>query len=407
MKLIKTHNMAFKLRSHNTGSIPLHKSGGGSFKKNPFSNIKTPLFAIDPVIDPTKKDKEKKKKEEKNDSGYEEIGRNVTTRTGFQGDVEGTFEDTNIKEQRIEEGYDIQVTPGGSRTKLPDDEYIASLIRSGIGREEAVRRKLIDPKFAEQFPLLIDDRERVETTFTPNPPPENLYSSYDTGYAYNTDFGTGGKLNYIGRTDDPAEAMKIVQRGENVSARTNAAVQGLGGSQQQGGTSGIVDADQNNFQSEQGFVVGINNEENYDAYDNFGLGRLRGVTPYGHREGQSMLQSGGIAQEYQNAKTAILEKYRGVKDRTGLKQELQKLKDLKTAQIEAAQSGSFFSPEMKQKFDDSHDTIYERAQPTGLFTKPKGGGRSAVIATPSETNTNTTVDSGFLNNILNELNLKR
>ena len=399
IKIQKTHNMAFKLRSNNTGSIPLHKSGGGSFKKNPFSSIKTPLFAIDPVIDPTKKEKEKEKPNTRTETTTTSDWRNtgepvVAIRPGEQDGVSGTFIDTTTNRER-DINQEVAGEGGGSAT------FNAAFAKA---RNQGLPSFTFGGK--EYTTDLAEDKDSsLSTEFIPDPQPpqENPYSSYDTGYAYNADFGGGGRLGYVGRTDDPTEALRIVERGENVSAGTDATVKGLGTSQQHGGTSGMVDADRNNFQSEQGFVVGIRNEGDYDAYDNFGLGRLRGVTPYGHREGTSMLQSGAIAQEYQNAKTAILEKYRGVKDRTGLKQELQKLKDLRTAQIAAAQSGKFYSPEMKQRFEDSHDTIYERAQPTGLFTEPGGGGRSGQIATPSET----TIDTGFLEQFLTEQQAER
>jgi hypothetical protein len=58
---------------------------------------------------------------------------------------------------------------------------------------------------------------------------------------------------------------------------------------------------------------------------------------------------------------------------------------------------------MKQRFTDSHDTIYERKQDDGLFTQPTGGGRSGLIASPSET----TINSGFLNTVLSDLELAK
>ena len=395
--------MAFKLRSNNTGSIPLHKSGGGSFKKNPFSSIKTPLFAIDPVIDPTKK---KKEEEEKTASEYEEIGRNVTTRRGEQDGVAGTFTDTDITERMDFDDFIPSATQNTPQTTdVP--KYIESLKKRfpGVPGSELIEQGFISPEFADQFPLDYDQRNRLETSFDPDTevPLENPYSSYDTGYAYNADFGGGGRLGYVGRTNDPTEALRIIERGENVSAGTNATVQGLGTSQQQGGTSGMVDADRNNFQSEQGFVVGINNEGDYDAYDNFGLGRLKGSTPYGYREGTSMLQSGAIGQEFIKSRNALRQEYKGQENRTEFTQQLQELKDLRDAKIAAARSGTFYSPEMKQRFEDSHDTIYERKQPGGLFTKPGGGGRSGEIATPSET----TIDTGFLEQFLTEQQAKR
>ena len=384
--------MAFKLRSNNTGSIPLHKSGGGSFKKNPFSSIKTPLFAIDPVIDPvidpTKKEKEKPntRTETTTTSDWRNTGEPVVARRpGEQDGVSGTFIDTTTNRER-DINQEVAGEGGGSVT------FNAAFAKA---RNQGLPSFTFGGK--EYTTDLAEDKTRLETDsslsteFIPDPqtPQENPYSSYDTGYAYNADFGGGGRLGYVGRTDDPAEALKIVERGENVSARTNATVQGLGMSQQQGGTSGMVDADRNNFQSEQGFVVGIRNEDDYNDYDRFGLGRNQ--------------RDGVIMKDFVSGRNALRQKYKGQENRTEFTQELQKLKDLRDAQTAAAQSGKFYSPEMKQKFDDSHDTIYERRQPTGLFTEPGGGGRSGQIATPSET----TINTGFLDQFLTEQRAKK
>lgn len=375
--------MAFKLRSNNTGSIPLHKGGVGSFKKNPFSSIKTPLFAIDPVIDPTKKEKEKPntRTETTTTSDWRNTGEPVVARRpGEQDGVSGTFIDTTTNRER-DINQEVAGEGGGSVTF---NAAFAEARRQGL------------PSFTfggEPYTTdLAEDETRLETDsslsteFIPDPevPQENPYSSYDTGYAYNADFGGGGRLGYVGRTDDPTEALRIVERGENVSAGTDATVKGLGTSQLQGGTSGMVDADRNNFQSEQGFVVGIRNEGDYNDYDRFGLGRNQ--------------RDGVIMKDFVSGRNALRQKYKGQENRTEFTQELQKLKDLRDAQTAAAQSGKFYSPEMKQKFDDSHDTIYERRQPTGLFTEPEGGGRSGQIATPSET----TINTGFLDQFLTE-----
>jgi hypothetical protein len=383
--------MAFKLRSNNTGSIPLHKGGVGSFKKNPFSSIKTPLFAIDPVIDPVIDPIKKEKEKEKTASEYEEIGRNVTTRRGEQNGVAGTFTDTDITERMDWDDFIPSATQGPQTTDVP--KYLESLKKRfpGVPGSELIERGFIGPEFADQFPLDYDQRSRLETSFDPDPevPLENPYSSYDTGYAYNADFGGGGNLGYVGRTDDPAEALRIVERGENVSAGTNATVKGLGTSQQQGGTSGMVDADRNNFQSEQGFVVGIRNEGDYNDYDRFGLGRNQ--------------RDGVIMKDFISGRDALRQKYKGQENRTEFTKQLQKLKDLRDAKIAAAQSGRFYSPEMEQIFEDSHDTIYERRQPGGLFTRPEGGGRSGQIATPSET----TINTNFLEQFLTEQAAKK
>jgi len=380
--------MAFKLRSNNTSSIPLHKGGVGSFKKNPFSSIKTPLFAIDPVIDPTKKEKEKPntRTETTTTSDWRNTGEPVVARRpGEQDGVSGTFVDTTINRER-DINQDVTGEGGGSVTF---NAAFAEARRQGL------------PSFTfggEPYTTeLAEDKTRLETDsslsteFIPDPevPQENPYSSYDTGYAYNADFGGGGRLGYVGRTDDPTEALRIVERGENVSAGTDATVKGLGTSQQQGGTSGMVDADRNNFQSEQGFVVGIRNEGDYNDYDRFGLGRNQ--------------RDGVIMKDFVSGRDALRQKYKGQENRTEFTQQLQKLKDLRDAKIAAAQSGKFYSPEMEQRFKDSHDTIYERKQPGGLFTKPGGGGRSGEIATPSET----TINTGFLEQFLTEERAKK
>ena len=382
--------MAFKLRSNNTGSIPLHKGGVGSFKKNPFSSIKTPLFAIDPVIDPTKKEKEKPntRTETTTTSDWRNTGEPVVVRRpGEQGGVSGTFIDTTTNRER---DINQEVAGEGGGGSVDFNAAFAEARRQGL------------PSFTfggEPYTTdLAEDKARLETDsnlsteFIPDPiipPMENPYSSYDTGYAYNADFGGGGNLGYVGRTDDPAEALRIVERGENVSAGTNATVKGLGTSQQQGGTSGMVDADRNNFQSEQGFVVGIRNEGDYNDYDRFGLGRNQ--------------RDGVIMKDFISGRDALRQKYKGQENRTEFTQQLQELKDLRDAKTAAAQSGRFYSPEMEQKFKDSHDTIYERAQPTGLFTEPGGGGRSGQIATPSET----TINTGFLKQFLTEQAAKK
>ena len=377
--------MAFKLRSNNIGSIPLHNNGGGSFKKSPFSNVKTPLFAIDP----TKKEKEKPntRTETTTTSDWRNTGEPVVARRpGEQDGVSGTFIDTTTNRER-DISQEVAGEGGGS---VDFNAAFAEARRQGLS-SFTFGGKPYTTDLAEDEARLETDSS-LSTEFIPDPiipPMENPYSSYDTGYAYNADFGGGGNLGYVGRTDDPAEALRIVERGENVSAGTNATVQGLGTSQQQGGTSGMVDADRNNFQSEQGFVVGIRNEGDYNDYDRFGLGRNE--------------RDGVIMKDFVSGRDALRQKYKGQENRTEFTQQMQKLKDLRDAKMAAAQSGKFYSPEMEQRFKDSHDTIYERAQPTGLFTEPGGGGRSGRIATSSET----TINTGFLEQFLTEQAAKK
>ena len=101
--------MAFKLRSHSQGSLPLHNGGQGSFKKNPFSNKISPLS----VIDPTKELKEKPstRTETTTTSDWRNTGEPaVVRRPGEQGGVSGTFVDTTTSRER---DINQDVTGGG------------------------------------------------------------------------------------------------------------------------------------------------------------------------------------------------------------------------------------------------------------------------------------------------------
>ena len=381
--------MAFNLRSHTKGSIPLHNGGGGSFKKNPFSNIKTPLM----VIDPTKEKEEKKKKEEPTASEYEEIGRAVTTRRGEQDGVAGTFTDTNITERMDFEDNNIEVQPGQEITNLPNDEYIASLVKSGIGREEALRRKLIDPSFAEQFPLDYDQRNRLESSFAPDPstpPVENPYVSYATGSQSAQDFGAVGSFGY---TRDPQRAMKIIERGRRTSNSEVQPVERLRMSQQQGGSSGLADKNRSNLQAEEQYVLGLKNPEDYRMGLEYGKGY--------------------VTEMLKKERDALRQKYKGQENRAEYQNEVNALKEKARNYFESAKSGQFATPGMQERFESSHDTIYNKQQPeidpklleglsraqqTAAIKRSKGGGRTGAVKPSSVT----TIDNRFLDELLNK-----
>lgn len=353
--------MAFKLRSHTKGSIPLHNGGGGSFKKTPFSNIKTPLM----VIDPTKEKEEKKKKEEPTASEYEEIGRAVTTRRGEQDGVAGTFTDTNITERMDFEDNNIEVQPGQEITNLSNDEYIASLVNSGIGREEALRRKLIDPSFAEQFPLDYDQRNRLESSFAPDEKVRKQYEGIVSGFSTASDFGEKGYSQNYDFSDNNEQSKKIIRRmraNEEAGVRP---VETIRGRFNQGGSAGLVDTDRRNRQAEQGQVFGIINKEDYDLGQDFGMGYIN--------------------KNYKQAIADARQSFQVHGNPKRLKAEKEIALVLANKQRYQAKSGAFATPEMEQKYNQSYDTLYSR-----MLDVPKtGGGRTGRPVTSATTNVDT------------------
>ena len=358
--------MAFKLRSHSFGSTPLHKEGTGSFQKNPFSNIKTPLR----VVDPTKEKIKKEKKEPSGEAeGFEEVGRNTTTRRGEQNGVAGTFTDTNIKKRKINEGYDIQVEPASRLTDLPDDEYIASIKRSypGITGQEAVERGFIKPRFAEQFPLDIDDIEEVETTFTPDEETKKEYQGFVSGSSTASDFGATG---YNQRYDLSDERSKKIIKSMRANEKFNTQqVAKIRGDFNQGGSAGLVDIDTRNRQAEQGQVFGIINKENYNLGQNFGMGYIN--------------------ENYKQAIDTARENFRVHGNRERLEAEKEIALALAKKQRSQARSGAFATPEMEQKYNQSYDTLYSRM----INGSKTGGGRTGRPVTSATTN----VDTGYFN----------
>lgn len=378
--------MAFKLRSHSQGSLPLHNGGQGSFKKNPFSNIKTPLMVTDPVVDPTKKLKEKPTTSE-----YEEIGRAVTTRRGEQGGVAGTFTDTNITE-RMDYNDEIPTATGGSQTEnIP--KYLDNLKKRfpGVPGSVLIEQGFIGPEFQDQFPLDYDQRDRLETSFVPDPvepPVENPYSSYAIGSQTAHDFGASGRDGY---TNDPQAAMKIIERGRRGSSSAVIPVQGLRSSQTHGGSSGLVDKDRRNFQAEEQYVLGLKNAQDY----RMGLDSGKGY----------------VTEMLKKERDALRQKYKGQENRAEYQNEVNALKEKAKNYFELAKSGEFATPEMKERFEASHDTIYNKQQPDidpklleGLSRAQRfnaertfrGGGRTGRVK-PSSVTTN---DTRFLDEIL-------
>lgn len=380
--------MAFKLRSHTQGSLPLHNGGQGSFKKNPFSNIKTPLMVTDPVIDPTEKLKEKPITSE-----YEEIGRNVTTRRGEQGGVAGTFTDTNVTE-RMDYNDEIPIATGGAQTEnIP--QYLENLKKRFPGTPGSVliEQGFIGPEFEDQFPLDYDQRSRLETSFVPDPvkpPVESPYVSYATGNQSAQDFGAVGSFGY---TRDPQRAMKIIERGRRTSNSEVQPVERLRMSQQQGGSSGLVDKDRSNLQAEEQYVLGLRNPEDY----RMGLESGKGY----------------VTEMLKKERDALRQKYKGQENRAEYQNEVNALKEKARNYFESARSGQFATPEMQERFESSHDTIYNKQQPeidpklleglsraqqTAAIKRFKGGGRTGAVKPSSVT----TIDNRFLDELLNK-----
>lgn len=380
--------MAFKLRSHTQGSLPLHNGGQGSFKKNPFSNIKTPLMVTDPVVDPTKKLEEKPTASE-----YEEIGRAVTTRRGEQDGVSGTFTDTNITE-RMDYNDEIPTATGGSQTEnIP--QYLDNLKKRfpGVPGSVLIEQGFIGPEFQDQFPLDYDQRDRLESSFVPDPvepPVENLYSSYAIGSQSAQDFGASGRYGY---TNDPQDAMNIIRRGRRGSSSAVRPVEGLGASQQQGGSSGLVDKDRSNLQAEEQYVLGIKNKQDY----------FKGLD-YG---------KGYVTEMLKKERDALRQKYKGQENRAEYENEVNALKEKAKNYFESVKSGKFATTEMQERFEGSHDTIYNKQQPdtdpklleglnraqqAAVIKRSKGGGRTGVVKPSSVT----THDTRFLDEFLNK-----
>ena len=378
--------MAFKLRSHSQGSLPLHNGGQGSFKKNPFSNKISPLS----VIDPTKKLEEKPntRTETTTTSDWRNTGEPVVARRpGEQDGVSGTFVDTTINRER-DINQDVTGEGGGSVTF---NAAFAEARRQGL------------PSFTfggEPYTTdLAEDKSRLETDsnlsteFIPDPiepPMENPYQAYAIGNQAASDFGAAGSFGY---TYDPQRAMGIVERGRRTANSGVQPVEGLGMSQQQGGTSGLVDKDRSNLQAEEQYVLGLKNEDDYRS----GLDSGKGY----------------VTEMVKQGKAALRQKYKGQENRAEYQAEVNALKEKARNYFDLAKSGEFATPEMKQRFAASHDTIYSKQQPkidpellkglnraqqTNAQRLFEGGGRTGKAMQSSVTSH----DTGFLDDFFDE-----
>jgi len=360
--------MAFKLRSHSQGSLPLHGVAQGSFKKNPFSNKISPLS----VIDPTKELEEKPntRTETTKTSDWRNTGEpTVVRRTGEKDGVSGTFVDTITNRER-DINQNVTGEGGGS---IPFNTAFAEARRQGLP-SFTFGGESYTTDLSEDKPRLETD-SNLSTEFIPDPiepPMENPYKSYATGTQSATDFGASGTYGY---EQDPEEAMRIIERGRRTANSGVQPVERLGMSQQQGGTSGLVDRDRNNFQAEEQYVLGLRNPDDYRA----GLDSGRGY----------------ITEMIKKERDALRQKYKGQENRAEYQNEANALKEKARNYFESARSGNFATPEMQERFAASHDTIYSKQQPKQLT---RTGGRTGRAKQSSVTSN----DTRFLDDYLNQ-----
>ena len=359
--------MAFKLRSQAQGSLPLHSGGQGSFKKNPFSNKISPLSAIDP----TKKLEEKPntRTETTTTSDWRNTGEPVVARRpGEQDGVSGTFVDTTTNRER-DINQDVTGEGGGSVTF---NAAFAEARKQGLP-SFTFGGEPYSTDLAEDKPKLETD-SNLSTEFIPDPikpPMENPYQSYAIGNQSAQDFGASGSYGY---TQDPQEAMGIVERGRETAGSSVQPVEGLGMSQQQGGTSGLIDEDRSNLQAEEQYVLGLTNTEDY----RMGLDSGKGY----------------ITEMIEQGKGALRQKYKGQENRAEYQAELNALKEKARNYFGLARSGKFATPEMRERFAASHDTIYNKQQP---IQTQRTGGRTGRAMSSSVTSNDTRFLDEFLN----------
>ena len=361
--------MAFKLRSQTQGSLPLHSSGQGSFKKNPFSNKISPLSAIDP----TKKLEEKPntRTETTTTSDWRNTGNpTVARRPGEQNGVSGTFVDTTTDRER-DINQDVTGEGGGSVTF---NAAFAEARKQGLP-SFTFGGEPYSTDLAEDKPKLETD-SNLSTEFIPDPikpPMENPYQSYAIGNQSARDFGASSSYGY---TQDPQEAMGIVERGRRTAGSGVQPVEGLGRSQQQGGTSGLIDKDRSNLQAEEQYVLGLTNTEDY----RMGLDSGKGY----------------VTEMIKQGRDALRQKYKGQEDRAEYQAELNALIEKGRNYFDSSKLGNFPTPEMQQRFAASHDTIYNKQQ------QPKQeyrtGGRTGRAMSSSVTSN----DTRFLDELLNQ-----
>jgi hypothetical protein len=359
--------MAFKMK-HKLTSVGLKQKST------------TPLLNIDPTDKDINKQKEL--------SNYNEINRSVTTRRGMQNNMPGTFTDTNITE-RADFDTEIPVAKGGEQTtNVP--EYIENLKKRfpGVPGSVLIEEGYIGPEFQDEFPLDYDQRDRLETTFAPDPALEevNNYVGFVSGMGTASDFAAKGYSQNYDHTPGQRKSKNIIKRMRDNEAAGVMPVEKIYGQYNQGGSAGLVDADSRNRQAEQGTVLGIINREDFDLGQNFGMGYINS--------------------EYKAAIELARENFQTHKDKTLLAQEKAKALEKAKQQRDAAKSGTFATPEMQQRFERSHDTIYNRRQQTppkfkgtraqqaAQLRQWKGGGRTGAVKPGSITS----VDTGYFDN---------
>ena len=271
---------------------------------------------------------------------------------------------------------EIPIATGGEQTtNVP--EYLETLKKKypGVPGSVLIEQGFIGPEFEDQFPLDYDQRDRLESTFVPDPadtPMENPYKSYAIGTQSARDFGASGEYGY---TQDPQEAMRIIQRGRRTANSGVQPVERLGMSQQQGGTSGLVDKDRDNLQAEEQYVLGLKNPDDYRA----GLDSGKGY----------------VTEMVKKERDALRQKYKGQENRAEYQNEVNALKEKARNYFESARSGNFATPEMQERFAASHDTIYNKQQPK---QSTRTGGRTGRAKQSSVTSN----DTRFLDDYLNQ-----
>jgi hypothetical protein len=339
--------MAFKLKHTGNSAFLFH----GDPTEHPQGDVKSkPVFSED---------------------DYTEVGRNVTTRRGEQDGVMGTFTDTNITE-RADFNTEIPSAIGGEQTKnVP--EYIEGLKKRfpGVPGSVLIEQGFIGPEFGDQFDLDYSQRDRLESSFTPDAVPEKInYAGFVSGMGTASDFGARGYSQNYDNTADQRRSKNIIKRMQANEAAGVMPVKKIYGQYNQGGSAGLVDTDTRNRQAEQGQVLGIINKEDFDLGQNFGMGYIN--------------------QNLKDARAAARERFSEHKDPAILEQEKKAALALANEQRALAKSGKFATPEMEKRYKGSHDVIFSR-----MLNAPKtGGGRTGKTVTSATTN----VDTGYFDN---------
>lgn len=307
------------------------------------------------------------------DTDYKEISRNVTTRRGEENNRPGTFTDTNIKE-RADFNVNIpDATPGG---RIPDTEvptYLEGLKKRfpGVSGSVLIEGGYIDPAFGDQFPEITDERNRVETTFEPDPydipPPKKQYQGIVSGMSTAMDFGGSGYSQNYDFSNNYEKSQNLIRRMRRNEESSVMPVRKIYGQYNQGGSAGLVDTDRNNRQAEQGKVLGIINKNDFDLGQNYGMGYIN--------------------KNYKDAIAAARENFSTHNDPARLEQERRAALALANKQRAVAKSGQFATPEMQQRYEQSYDTLYSRM----LDGDKTGGGRTGKVVTSA----NTSVDTGY------------